>query len=94
MFRVPSSHANPTFDETFNVGFFRWLTSRSADRHEWTRRRNAAARLAAANQRRRLREYAGDKDATWRPDGSIVDPPHAAKAEPFTHMHWRDGAGQ
>lgn len=42
MFRVPSDRDAPTFDDTFKIGFFRWLVSKSADRKEWTRRRNAA----------------------------------------------------
>lgn len=42
MFRVPNSADNPTYDDTFKVGFWRWLTSSAADRKEWARRRNAA----------------------------------------------------
>lgn len=57
MFRVPSDAEVPTFDQTFKVGFFRWLTSSGTDRREWTTRRMTATRLkaaasrAAANQR-------------------------------------------
>lgn len=50
MFRVPSDAAAPTFDQTFKVGFLQWLTSSGADRHEWTRRRRAAAQTAKAGQ--------------------------------------------
>lgn len=50
MFRVPQDPANPTFDHTFKVGFGRWMTSSKADRTEWSRRRNAAARTAGRNQ--------------------------------------------
>lgn len=50
MFRVPSNPQHPTFDDTFNVGFFQWLTSKKPDRLEWQRRRNAAAKLAQRNQ--------------------------------------------
>lgn len=50
MFRVPASADAPSFDQTFSVGFFRWLTSSAADREEWTTRRNIAAQLARENQ--------------------------------------------
>jgi hypothetical protein len=42
MFRVPTSAENPTFDDTFDVSFWRWLTSKKDERVEWTRRRIAA----------------------------------------------------
>lgn len=42
MFRVPNNPDQPTFDDTFKVGFWRWLISSAADRKEWARRRNAA----------------------------------------------------
>lgn len=50
MFRVPSDAAVPTFDQTFKVGFFRWLSSSATDRQEWATRRNIAAKLAGANR--------------------------------------------
>ncbi|GAA3765610.1 hypothetical protein [Micromonospora maritima] len=50
MFRVPSDPNRPTFDHTFQVGFFRWLTSKKPERLEWQRRRNAAAGVARQNQ--------------------------------------------
>lgn len=50
MFRVPSDPNQPTFDHTFKVGFVRWLSSKPAERKEWMRRRNAAARVAQVNQ--------------------------------------------
>lgn len=56
MFRVPSNPDSPTFDDTFKVSFGRWLTSKKTDRHEWARRRNAAAKLAAQNQVARAAE--------------------------------------
>lgn len=40
--RVPSDPDNPSYDHTFRVGFWRWFTSKSHERKEWTRRRNAA----------------------------------------------------
>lgn len=54
MFRVPVDGDNPTFDDTFKVGLGKWLTSSAAERKEWARRRNAAARLARTNQLTRL----------------------------------------
>lgn len=45
MFRVPSSADAPSFDQTFKVGFMRWLTSSAADRHEWRIRMDIANRL-------------------------------------------------
>lgn len=55
MFRVPANPDAPTFDDTFKVGFWRWLATSfskngAADRHEWMRRRNAATRTARDNQ--------------------------------------------
>jgi len=50
MFRVPQNPDTPTFDDTFRVGFFRWLTSKKTERGEWARRRNAAAKVAETNQ--------------------------------------------
>jgi hypothetical protein len=59
VFRVPVDPNAPTFDSTFKVGFWRWLgTSFSkagaAERHEWRRRRDLAAKVAERNQRARL----------------------------------------
>lgn len=56
MFRVPESAETPTFDHTFKVSFRRWLTSKAAERKEWMRRRNAAAKVAMRNQEARRRE--------------------------------------
>lgn len=56
MFRVPRDPNSPTFDDTFKVSFWRWLTSSAADRKEWMRRRNAAAKVAMRNQEARRRE--------------------------------------
>lgn len=61
--RVPSDADNPTFDQTFNVGFTQWLTSKAAERKEWARRRNAAAQTAARNQNQRAKEWADRKQA-------------------------------
>lgn len=61
MFRVPSNAEVPTFDETFKVGFWRWFTSKKAERHEWMTRRNIAARLAAENQRARTKQAIADR---------------------------------
>lgn len=60
MFRVPVSAEAPTFDDTFKVSFWRWLTSHAGQRKEWMQRRTAAARVAGANQeaRRRARREA------------------------------------
>lgn len=51
MLRVPASAEEPTFGDTINISFRQWLTSSSADRNEWARRRNAASGAAAAGQR-------------------------------------------
>jgi len=56
MFRVPVSADAPTFDETFKVSFWQWLTSKAPERKEWMRRRNAAAKVAMRNQEARRRE--------------------------------------
>jgi hypothetical protein len=58
VFRVPSDPTRPTFDQTFNVGFWRWLTSSKADRAEWERRRNEAAELARQGQADRIDDWA------------------------------------
>ena len=42
MFKVPTDPDTPTYDHTFTVSFWQWLTSSAADRHEWRRRRDAA----------------------------------------------------
>lgn len=57
MFRVPVSGEMPTFDQTFKVGFWRWLTSKAPERKEWMRRRTAAARTAGRNQQQRIDEW-------------------------------------
>lgn len=41
---VPVDPQNPTWDATFKVGFWRWLTSSKRERQEWFRLRQAAAR--------------------------------------------------
>ncbi len=56
MFRVPLNAARPTFDETVKVGVFNWLTSSRADRQEWARRRNAAAKAARVSRNARAAE--------------------------------------
>ena len=66
MFRVPVDGDNPTFDDTFKVGFGKWLTSSAAERKEWARRRNAAARLAASRQRQRADDWAARTQAEAR----------------------------
>jgi hypothetical protein len=63
MFRVPTNPDNPTFDNTFKVGFVRWLTSSKTDRGEWARRRNAAAKTAETNQNARFDAWADEKIA-------------------------------
>jgi hypothetical protein len=55
MFRVPIDSAESTFDDTFKVSFWRWLTSRKPERVEWMRRRNAAAEKAREGQNARGR---------------------------------------
>lgn len=42
MFKVPRDPQNPSYDDTFTVGFWKWLTSSGNDRKEWQRRKNAA----------------------------------------------------
>jgi hypothetical protein len=66
MFRVPVSGEEPTFDDTFKVSFWKWLTSKSGERREWAARRNAAAKLAGANQVKRFDAYAERKAAEKR----------------------------
>lgn len=63
MFRVPSDPDSPSFDQTFKVGFWRWLTSSGADRKEWARRRNLAAKAAQRGQQQRIDQWAGRKQA-------------------------------
>jgi len=63
MFRVPANAEMPTFDHTFKVGFWRWLVSKSHEREEWMRRRNAAAKLAKQNQNQRAAEWRAQKEA-------------------------------
>ena len=57
MFRVPTDAEQPTFDQTTKISFWRWLTSRKADRVEWARRRNEAAKLAQRNQEQRIKDW-------------------------------------
>jgi hypothetical protein len=63
MFRVPTDPTHPSFDQTFKVGFFRWLRSSKVDRLEWRRRRNAAAELAGEHQRAAITERRRRLDA-------------------------------
>ncbi|MEU1761686.1 hypothetical protein [Micromonospora sp. NPDC005652] len=56
MFRVPTDPATPTFDHTFKVSFWQWLTSKKPERVEWMRRRNAAAKVAMHNQNARAEQ--------------------------------------
>lgn len=53
MFTVPADPDNPSYDRTFTVSFWQWLTSSKADRQEWRRRRDAVgqARVARADAR-------------------------------------------
>jgi hypothetical protein len=62
--RVPTSATEPTFDQTFRVGFWRWLTSSKPDRAEWARRRNAAAEAARRGQDDRVQRWADRKRGT------------------------------
>jgi hypothetical protein len=62
-FRVPSDPDNPTFDDTFEVNTRQWMTSSKADRLEWQRRRNAAAKVAKTNQDARAEAWAERKIA-------------------------------
>lgn len=55
--RVPTDPDNPTYDQTFKVGFWRWLTSSASERKEWARRRNAA--IPTSRSIRKI-EQAGD----------------------------------
>ena len=63
MFRVPKDSEKPTFDHTFKVGFFRWLTSKGGDRVEWMRRRRIAAERARLNQNARVQAFVDRKVA-------------------------------
>jgi len=63
MFRVPQDSERPTFDHTFKVGFFRWLTSKGVDRVEWMRRRRIAAERARLNQNTRIQALVDRKVA-------------------------------
>ena len=66
MFRVPTDPYAPTFDHTEKVTFWRWFTSKRAERVEWARRRNAAAQLAKRNQQARFREWVEQREAERR----------------------------
>jgi hypothetical protein len=61
MFRVPVSQTLPTFDETFKVSFWQWLTSGKAERVDWMRRRNVAVKVAANNQQAKIDKMIGRK---------------------------------
>ena len=63
MFRVPTSADQPSFDHTEKISFMRWFTSSKAERLEWARRRNAAAKLAADNTNARVADWADRKRA-------------------------------
>ena len=56
MFRVPVDPQSPTFNQTFKVGFLRWLTSNAPERKEWMRRRTAAAWVAQHNQQQQINQ--------------------------------------
>lgn len=58
MFRVPMYRDEPTFDRSFKVTFWQWLRSSASQRDDWRQRRDAAARLAAYNQRLRGEQLA------------------------------------
>lgn len=53
MMRIPTSEANPTFDDTFAVSFATWLRSDGPTRGEWRRRRDIAAQVARRGQDQR-----------------------------------------
>jgi hypothetical protein len=59
--RIPNDPMQPTFDQTFRVGFWAWLTSSADDRREWARRRNVAANTARLNQNTQVGEWADRK---------------------------------
>ncbi len=61
--RVPVSAEHPSFDYTTKIGFWRWLTSSAADRKEWARRRNAAAKTAQGNQQQRAEDHNARRQA-------------------------------
>lgn len=63
MFRVPINPTTPTFNDTFKVGFFRWLTSKAPQRQEWRRRRDAAVAAARINQGARIEQFTERKIA-------------------------------
>lgn len=73
MFRVPVSAEDPTFDDTFKVGFLWYLKSNKEERAEWERRRNLAADKAKEGQDARVDEWADRKrteEATRRANRS------------------------
>lgn len=73
MFRVPQDPEKPSFDQTFKVGFVRWLKSSKPERKEWMRRRNAASAVAAANQQARAQAA---KEAGRSQLGAVVKNRH------------------
>lgn len=99
MFRVPKDADNPTFDDTFKVSLWRHLTSTGAERKEWVRRRNAAARLPGENKRRRAAARLEEAQARARqqretrvdaersraaaPAGQVPPQPAAASPDPL-----------
>lgn len=58
--KVPSNGLQPSFEDVFRVGFWRWLFSRKAEREEWKRRRNIALQKL---RRQRLRNIAESHSA-------------------------------
>lgn len=58
MFRVPTDTHKPTFDDTMNISFWRWLTSSVNERRFWKMMRNMAASTAQQNQAVRAKLYA------------------------------------
>lgn len=58
MFKVPVDPHSPTYDSTFTVGFWQWLTSSKAERMEWRRRKNLAIPTSPSLRKIREREQA------------------------------------
>jgi hypothetical protein len=62
--RVPADPDNPTYDHTFQVGFWRWFTSSKAERVEWARRKRAAiSTLPSMRKLKQAEDWAGRKQA-------------------------------
>jgi len=83
MFRVPANAENPSFDDTFAVSTRRWLTSSAADRTEWARRRNAAAKTAKTNQDASVKVWADAKAAKFEDAVNDVADRAAKRLEQF-----------